>query len=375
MSSRKVVILVPPEDPAAAADRADTFVQARQLDECLTMLGNATLTMTFDTDRAATERALKDARPGLVVNLVEDLPEGADQVWRVTEVLDRLGLRYTGAPSEALATLGDKREMKRRLVAAGLPVAADLASSADDWEGLAEAPSPYPLSQGRGEDVARDVQPLTSPSGGEGGAPRRVRGLSEPAPAGDGRQRYIVKSAIEHASIGIDAGSVVSGRAAAEALIARRRREFGGEWFAEAFIDGREFNVAVLETRAGPIALPVAEILFLDHADRPRIVGYEEKWAEESAAYVSTPRSFPRDPADAALRAELARLALASWRLFGLKGYARVDFRVDDRGRPYILEVNANPCLAADAGFCAAAGEAGMTQTDVVARLIEAALA
>ena len=40
---------------------------------------------------------------------------------------------------------------------------------------------------------------------------------------------------------------------------------------------------------------------------------------------------------------------------------------------PYILEVNANPCLAADAGFCAAAAERGLSQTDVVARLLAAA--
>jgi D-alanine-D-alanine ligase len=59
--------------------------------------------------------------------------------------------------------------------------------------------------------------------------------------------------------------------------------------------------------------------------------------------------------------------------VFALDGYARVDFRVDRTGQPYILEINANPCLAADAGFCAAAAEQGLTQTDVIARLLAAA--
>ena len=119
----------------------------------------------------------------------------------------------------------------------------------------------------------------------------------------------------------------------------------------------------------------MAEILFLDHDDRPKIVGYAEKWAEGSDAYANTPRRFATDAADAPLRAELARLALVAWQLFGLRGYARVDFRVDAAGKPYILEANANPCLSADAGFCAAAAEAGMTQADIVAHLIETALA
>jgi D-alanine-D-alanine ligase len=178
----------------------------------------------------------------------------------------------------------------------------------------------------------------------------------------------IVKSAIEHASLGISEENVVTGAGAAMMLIAERQAEYGGEWFAEEYIDGREFNVAILDGKA----LPVAEILFLDHADRPKIVGYEEKWATGSAADETTPRVFLEDET---LAAELQGLAMRCWDAFALTGYARVDFRVDLSGRPYILEVNANPCLSADAGFCAAAARAGLTQTDVVAQLLAAAQA
>jgi D-alanine-D-alanine ligase len=47
--------------------------------------------------------------------------------------------------------------------------------------------------------------------------------------------------------------------------------------------------------------------------------------------------------------------------LFDLNGYGRVDFRVDLHGRPWILEVNANPCLSPDAGFTAAVKQAGLS--------------
>ncbi|MCX5821807.1 MAG: D-alanine--D-alanine ligase, partial [Deltaproteobacteria bacterium] len=73
---------------------------------------------------------------------------------------------------------------------------------------------------------------------------------------------------------------------------------------------------------------------------------------------------------DASLLALLKDMALRCWKLFDLRGYARVDFRVDREGRPWILEVNANPCLSPDAGFSAAALRAGLTFPDVLGRII-----
>jgi D-alanine-D-alanine ligase len=54
-----------------------------------------------------------------------------------------------------------------------------------------------------------------------------------------------------------------------------------------------------------------------------------------------------------------------------LNGYARVDFRVDREGRPFVLEINANPCIAPDSGFIAAAVKSGMSFPDVVGRIVE----
>ena len=153
----------------------------------------------------------------------------------------------------------------------------------------------------------------------------------------------------------------------------RRARRFGGEWFAEAFIDGREFNIGLIENRGRLEVLPIAEILFVDYpADRPRIVDYDAKWQDGSFGFDHTPRRFDHAGGDAPFLARLAGLAEAAFRCFGLCGYGRVDVRVDDAGQPWILEVNANPCLAADAGFMAAAVRTGLTIDDVVGRIIEA---
>ncbi len=77
---------------------------------------------------------------------------------------------------------------------------------------------------------------------------------------------------------------------------------------------------------------------------------------------------------DASLAGRLIDLALRCWVAFELRGYARVDFRVDSAGAPWILEVNANPCLAPDAGFAAALAEAGISFDQAVQSILDDAL-
>ena len=72
-------------------------------------------------------------------------------------------------------------------------------------------------------------------------------------------------------------------------------------------------------------------------------------------------------------RARDLRNARTAFVALGLSGYARVDFRVDAEG-PWILEVNANPCISPDAGFAAALAQSGIRYKDAIARIIRAAL-
>jgi D-alanine-D-alanine ligase len=181
---------------------------------------------------------------------------------------------------------------------------------------------------------------------------------------------WIVKSICEHASLGIDDSSVVNG-ATVPRVIEARRAEFGGGWFAERYVAGRELNVAIIAGPKGPRTLPVAEIRFDGFpADKPAIVGYAAKWHVDSFEYGHTVRSFAVEPE---LAARAQRLALACWQLFALDGYARVDFRVDGSGMLSVLEINANPCLSPDAGFAAALAEAGIRYADAIGWLIAAA--
>ena len=47
-----------------------------------------------------------------------------------------------------------------------------------------------------------------------------------------------------------------------------------------------------------------------------------------------------------------------------------MDFRVDENGNPWVLEVNTNPCIAPDSGFVAAANQADLTFKQIIERII-----
>ena len=109
-----------------------------------------------------------------------------------------------------------------------------------------------------------------------------------------------------------------------------------------------------------PQVLPIAEMTFVDYPrGKPKIVGYAAKW-DEDGTRISRDASacFQFGSAE---HKWLCEIALRCWEVFWLQGYARVDIRLDHAGTPWVLEVNANPCLTPDAGFVAAAQQGGLT--------------
>jgi D-alanine-D-alanine ligase len=333
LAKPKAVVLFGRVPAGASFDEQDVLMEAATVSRALRALGfePVELPLTLDLRRAAS--ALRRLAPRFVFNLVESL-EGQDRLAHLAPaLLDSLGLPYTGSRTEALFLTSNKLLAKGELRRAALPT--------PEW------------------------------------APVEGPGLLEPAFA----PPYIVKSVWEHASIGLTGASVAhDGQSLAEEL--RRRRTGGRErsLYVEAFIEGREFNLALLQGEHGrgpaiPQVLPPAEIEFQAFPEgKPKIVDYAAKWESGSQEYIKTPRRFDFPDRDAELLETLSRNALACWQLFGLGGYARVDFRVDSSGRPWILEINANPCLSPDAGFLAAAGRAGLDETRVIERIVQGCL-
>ena len=123
----------------------------------------------------------------------------------------------------------------------------------------------------------------------------------------------IVKALWEHGSLGLDETSVMR-CADAPRVVAARTLRLKTEHFAEAYIEGREFHLALLERISGVEVLPIAEILFGGlEAHAPNIFGYDAKWTPDSPAYIGTLRRFGLEQDEPELAETLMKLALAAW--------------------------------------------------------------
>lgn len=321
----KIVILHGEIPAQAAQDEQDTLIQAATVQEVLTRQGHTTKMVDLPLNLAQAADILLAFRPDMVFNLVETVGGQGRLIHLGPALLDVLKLPYTGARTDAMFTTSNKLLAKQLLKGADLPT--------PEWFRLQDLTEATRLSA----------------------------------------DRYIVKSVWEHASVGLSETSVLAATSAAELrqVLAQRLAALGGEGFAEAYIEGREFNLALLASPNGPQVLPPAEIRFEAYPEgKLKIVDYRAKWDEASFEYQHTVRHFDYPPDDTPLLERLKTLAQACWRCFDLRGYARVDFRVDQANQPWILEINTNPCLSPDAGFMAAAARAGLHPNQVIERIL-----
>lgn len=322
----RVVILHNAVPADAPPEDQDTLVQVATIAESLGRLGHEATSLACDLDLAVMQRELASRRPDVVFNLVESLAGADSLVYLPSAVLDVIGVPYAGNRTEALFLTTHKILAKERMRSAGLPTPAWLESDANGQSG--NLPS---------------------------------------------RSSYILKGVWDQGSRGMDDDAVLRDVTPAELQkkLADRAARSAGPCFAEEFIEGREFNLSVLAGPNGPEAMPPAEIVFVDFpSSKPRIVGHRAKWQEDSFEYLHTQRRLDFSAADAPLLKELQDIACRCWTLFHLGGWARVDFRVDAADRPWILEVNGNPCLSPDAGFAAAIARASISYDAVIARIL-----
>lgn len=340
----RVLIVYDHVGDSASPDQADALVQARAIAGALEKLGHEWMTLGVTLDLEAAREAVTRLNPDLVFNLVESLGGAGRLIHAIPALLDVMGVPYTGASAEAQFITSHKPLAKSLMSAQGLPT-----------------PDSITLERLRSVVANSPDHPLLG-------------------------HRWVLKSLWEHASIGLDENSVVQSNVPSVILAALEARleALGGLGFAEEYIDGREFNIALLARGDGERpsvvkaeALPAAEIAFIDPAawaSRPRMVNYACKWDEHSFEYQHTERRFDFVEEDQPLIERLERIAHACWIMFDLRGYARVDFRVDAAGEPWVLEVNTNPCLSPDAGYAAALERAGIDYPVAIDRIVRDAL-
>ena len=320
----KAVVLHGEVPEGAGRDEQDVLVQSGHVSRSLAELGYKPSVIAVSADFVRLIDHLNILQPDFAFNLVESILGQGRLIHMVPSILDYLKIPYTGSQTEAIFITSQKLLAKKFMRSSGL-----------------------------------DTPPWISTD--EPGANSFMPGY------------YVIKSTWEHASLGLDEDSIVSiqNEKKLHKIMKTKRVCLGGDCFAETFIAGREFNLSLLAGPDGPEVMPPAEILFDDYPPgKHRVVGYRAKWDEDSFEYRHTPRTFDFSVEDAPLLKQLTDLALECWQLFDLKGYARIDFRVDETRKPWILEINTNPCLSPDAGFYAAAKRAKLKFNHVIERII-----
>ena len=191
--------------------------------------------------------------------------------------------------------------------------------------------------------------------------------------AQDIRFPLIVKPASEDASKGIDAASVVNSLKELLERIAYVEDEFHCPSLIEEYIEGREIYAGVLGNES-PEALPLIELdLSKLPEGMPHIAGYEVKFDVNTEAYKVT-KSVPARDLDEETVAKIQDVARTAYRALKLRDYGRIDLRLAENGRVYVLEANPNPWLDPAAELAMAAKESGRSYVRLIEEIVEHAM-
>jgi D-alanine-D-alanine ligase len=314
----------PPELDPAWASRAEVAVVAASVATALGEGGYEPQLVAVDADLPGLRTRLLELEPDCAFNLCESVAGDARLESSIPLVLELLGIPFTGSPPEVLSLALRKDRVKQRLEAAG----------------------------------------ISTPG---------ARVMTSPSDPCDLAFPLIVKPVREDGSVGITHDSVVRTPEELARVVESVGQRFRQPCLVEEYVDGREFNVAMLG-HPTPRVLPLSEIDFSGMPEgAPRIVSYDAKWSTGSADDLGTvPVLHPQLPN--ALGARVRRVAAEAFRAVGVRDYGRVDVRLSAAGVPYVVDVNPNCDLSPHAGMARAAAGVGIDYPALCGLLVRYAL-
>ena len=320
--------LVPPDDLGEASE-AQINEWKTEFDVCTTLsdMGHELYKLGVRDELRPLRQALQGWKPDIVFNLLEEFKGEAVYDQNVVAFLELAGVPYTGCNPRGLMLARDKAVSKQlttyhRIRAPRFAV--------------------YP--------IGRKV--------------RKPKRLEYP---------LIVKSLLEDSSMGISQASVVRDD---EQLVERVRfvhERVRTDAIAEQFIDGREIYVGVLGN-ARLTALPPQELVVKNKPeDAPFIatenVKFNVAYQEKMGVAVKEARGL----SESALE-DLKSRSKRIYKILGLSGYGRIDFRLHEDGRVYFLEANPNPEIARYEEFASAAASAGIDYDKLLQKILNLGL-
>jgi D-alanine-D-alanine ligase len=320
--------LAPPDDLSTLSLK-EQFEIKTEIDVITTLrgLGHDVLVLGVQWELRPIREAVEAFKPDIVFNLLEEFHGETTYDHNVVGFLELMKVRYTGCNPRGLMLSRGKALSKKLLTYHRIRV----------------------------PDFA--VFPM-------GRKVRRPRDLSFP---------LIVKSLIEHSSLGISKASIVN----SDDELAERVRfvhdRVGTDAIAEQFISGRELYVSVLGNDRLVAFTPWELVAEKSDPNEPLIatarakhdVDYQQK---KGIAIRAAQGLHP------AVEERLLHDSKRIYRILELTGYARIDFRLDDENRVYFLEANPNPDIAELEEFASAARHDGVDYPKLLERILRLGL-
>ena len=323
--------LVPPESIEGLSD-AEIAPFKTEFDVYATLreMGHHVRCAGVGSDLGEIKKAADRDQPQIVFNLLEEFAGVGVFDAHVASVLEMLRLPYTGCNPRGLMLAHHKAVAKMICRYHRIPVPAFAV---------------FPLQRA-------------------GRAVRRPKRLTFP---------LIVKSLTEEGSAGIAQASVVHDDQKLAERVDFVHRQLQTDAIVEHYVDGRELYVGVLGNDRLQ-TLPLWELHFPKLRDgAPRIATSKIKWDEQYQKRIGLETAAARDlPGN--LAAELPKLAKRTYRALQLSGYARLDFRVDEQGKAYLLEANPNPQLMYGEDFAESAEHGGLPYEALLQKILNLGL-
>ena len=319
--------LVPPESLDGLTDKEIIPIKSEyDVTSTLRRMGHDVRPLGVASDLGVLREAMEAFNPHITFNLLEEFHGVAVYDQHVVSYLELMKRRYTGCNPRGLMLAHDKALSKQVLAYHRIPVPDFVV---------------YPMNR-----AFR--------------APRRPE------------FPLLVKSLTAEGSEGIAQASLVHGIDELRERTEFVHRQIATDAIAERYVDGRELYVSVLGNER-IATLPVWEMRFTRPIDGPRIATARIKWDEE----YQKRRGIVMGPAEdlsPAVTERILNICRRAYRVLNLSGYARIDLRLTNDHKVYVLEANPNPDLSDDAEMARAAAIRQIPYDDLLDRIMQLGL-
>jgi D-alanine-D-alanine ligase len=293
----------------------------------MTAMGHEVQALGVHDDLGDIRRSVADWKPHIAFNLLEGFDDVTIFDQNVISYLELLKLSYTGCNPRGLLLARDKSLSKKLLAYHRIPV--------PEFE------------------VFRIGRPI-----------RRPKRLTFP---------LMVKSLTQEASIGISQASVVDSDEKLKERVLFIHESIGTTALAEQYIEGRELYVGIFGNQTLQ-ALPVWELFFTNMPEGARRIATDRvKWSVKYQKKYGID-SGPAKDLPETLSNQIQHVCKRAYRALELSGYARIDLRLDESGKVWLLEANPNPQIARGEDFAASAEKVGMSYETLLQRILNLGL-